>query len=291
MAYLMKSPRRWDGFSSTPTVLHSSGPSLWSGAEFQEIRAPRSGVFDSVPRDLTVVLTLDPLKVRPKGRASFTQVPRCPRVLMPERSQNGEWEGAARSLLLFVPESLMEATLHDVAREPSSNTLARHAAPIEYLLNVLRFDVSSHSLAGPSLGEAAITQILHCLFPDDDRIAATERRSDSGRVIGRVCELIEARLSEHLSLVELARMSGMSTRHLCRAFRAATGCAPYEYILRRRVERARELISAGQGSLSETAFEVGFSSHAHMTTTFQKLLGVVPSHFRNRRSNIDPDES
>ncbi|MFJ7441642.1 helix-turn-helix transcriptional regulator [Methylorubrum thiocyanatum] len=72
----------------------------------------------------------------------------------------------------------------------------------------------------------------------------------------------------------------MSTRHFCRAFRTAMGLSPYDYIVQRRVERARALIQESRLSFSEIAVNVGFSNHAHMTSTFQRVLGKTPSQFR-----------
>jgi AraC family transcriptional regulator len=102
-----------------------------------------------------------------------------------------------------------------------------------------------------------------------------------------VLDMIEDRLSGRPSLTELAALLDVSTRYFCRAFRASTGLSPHQFVLRRRVERARGLIEQGELSLSETAIAAGFSDHSQMATTFRKLLHVRPSHFRRplKKSN------
>ncbi len=74
----------------------------------------------------------------------------------------------------------------------------------------------------------------------------------------------------------------MSTRHFCRAFRASKGISPHQYVIRRRIERARTLIEDGTLTYAEVAEMAGFADHSQMARTFRKVLGVPPSHFRNK---------
>jgi AraC family transcriptional regulator len=87
-------------------------------------------------------------------------------------------------------------------------------------------------------------------------------------------------LENDLSLEALAKESGYSPIHFSRMFRAATGHTPHNYVVRLRVERARQLLANSPRSLSEIALECGFSSHSHMTRTFHELVGTTPSTYR-----------
>jgi transcriptional regulator GlxA family with amidase domain len=158
------------------------------------------------------------------------------------------------------------------------------APGIEHLLSILHADVGAGSPAGPVLGESAILQVLHLLFPDDDRRDQLEYRSNSSPRLKQVRELIEANLSSRMSLMDLARAAEMSARHLTRAFRAGTGYTPHAYIVRRRLARARHLIEQGDLTLTEVAERVGFASHAHMTATFRNVLGVTPSNLGSKQT-------
>lgn len=95
--------------------------------------------------------------------------------------------------------------------------------------------------------------------------------------------MIEAELHTSITLEALAAATGLSVRHLCRAFRAATGLSPYQYILRRRVDRATALIRDSDLSLEEIAETVGFANHAHMSATFRRLVGTTPTQVRHSR--------
>jgi len=83
-----------------------------------------------------------------------------------------------------------------------------------------------------------------------------------------------------VTVQELAGALGLSAGFFCRAFRAAVGQAPHDYIIDRRVSRARALLQNAALDLATIAHTSGFASHAHMTATFRKRLGVAPSELR-----------
>jgi len=100
------------------------------------------------------------------------------------------------------------------------------------------------------------------------------------RRLRRIEDLIEARLDTKLTVQSLADELALSSGFFCRAFHAAVGKAPHDYIIDRRVSRARTLLANGSLGLSAVAHASGFSSHAHMTATFRNRLGVAPGELR-----------
>ncbi|CAN7631585.1 helix-turn-helix transcriptional regulator [Bosea sp. LjRoot90] len=101
------------------------------------------------------------------------------------------------------------------------------------------------------------------------------------RRLRHVDELIEAGLDKKLTVQELAAALGLSAGFFSRAFKAAVGKAPHDYIIDRRISRARALMRAGALGLDMVALSSGFTSHAHMTATFRSRLGVTPSQLRD----------
>lgn len=95
-----------------------------------------------------------------------------------------------------------------------------------------------------------------------------------------VDDLIEARLDARVTVQDLADALGLSAGFFCRAFSAAVGQAPHDHIVDRRLSRARLLLRNPGLDLSAIAHASGFASHAHMTATFRKRLGVTPSELR-----------
>ncbi len=136
------------------------------------------------------------------------------------------------------------------------------------------------ALVGETLVAAAVDRISVLLNADRQR-APPERRMTSPR-LRRILEHFEARLTEDIRLAELATDCGLSECYLARTFRAATGTTLHAALMERRVARARSLIEAASRrgarvNLAEVAAATGFSSHAHMTTVFRRVLGITPS--------------
>jgi AraC family transcriptional regulator len=100
------------------------------------------------------------------------------------------------------------------------------------------------------------------------------------RLLNRVQERIDFELNRELSLDVLAKESGYSRAHFLRAFRAAIGLTPHQYILERRINRARQLLRQKQMALADVAIACGFSSQAHMTDIFRDHIGVTPGEYR-----------
>ena len=93
-------------------------------------------------------------------------------------------------------------------------------------------------------------------------------------------EQIEEQLATKLTVHGLAASLGLSAGFFSRAFREAVGKAPHEYIIDRRLARARRLLGSNAPNLAAVAQAAGFSSHAHMTSVFRKRLGTTPSIIR-----------
>ncbi len=113
------------------------------------------------------------------------------------------------------------------------------------------------------------------------RSAARRRRRDL--VEHTKAELIRT-VADNRSAADLAHTVGTSVFHLCRIFRAHTGCTMHEYRTGLRVRLALELLAEGAGliSLSQVAFQLGFASHAHFVRLCRQHLGAPPGTVRTR---------
>ena len=79
---------------------------------------------------------------------------------------------------------------------------------------------------------------------------------------------------------ELARLTGYSEAQFLRRFRANFNAPLHSYVLERRVERAKDLISKTTLTLTEVSQQLGFASHAHFSTAFKRRTGGTPSEYR-----------
>lgn len=92
----------------------------------------------------------------------------------------------------------------------------------------------------------------------------------------RVLEYIDAHLGDPLTIETLASHATCSPTHFARAFKSAMGLAPHKYVMRRRLERAQQLILR-QVALAELALTLGFADQSHFTKAFTAAFGLTPS--------------
>ena len=82
-----------------------------------------------------------------------------------------------------------------------------------------------------------------------------------------------------------AEFAGLTPNHLSARFTQLIGCGFSAYVTRLRVEYARQLLSRGDISITEAAFDSGFGSLSHFLRTFKKICGISPGVYRrNSRS-------
>lgn len=88
--------------------------------------------------------------------------------------------------------------------------------------------------------------------------------------------------AEPIDLDVVAAHAGYSRYHFVRLFRAAYGQTPGQYLSRRRVERAEELLRTADLSVTEICMLVGFTSLGSFSSSFKKQTGCTPTEYRTR---------
>jgi AraC family transcriptional regulator len=135
-------------------------------------------------------------------------------------------------------------------------------------------------LAAESLANILAVHLLrHVLAPPEPG-----RGRDGALPRGRlraVVEYFEEHLDASPTLAQMAAVARLSPYHFARQFKAATGLPPHQYVILRRVERARQLLQAAADlSLAEVALHAGFSDQSVFCLHFKRLVGVTPRQFR-----------
>jgi len=97
----------------------------------------------------------------------------------------------------------------------------------------------------------------------------------------RVMQYIDDNLAAKVTLQHLAAVAGLSRMHFAAQFRAAVGLRPHEYLLKRRIERAQDLLRQADVSVVDIALTVGFQTQAHFTTVFKRFVGDTPYQWRS----------
>jgi len=108
----------------------------------------------------------------------------------------------------------------------------------------------------------------------------------AARGIARVVDYVEGNIDQDLRLASLAAVAAMSVYHFARSFKETVGLSPHAYVLSRRIARARAMLHQSDAGLAAIALACGFSSQAHLTSTFQLCLGVTPGDYRRSMRGI-----
>lgn len=140
---------------------------------------------------------------------------------------------------------------------------------------------------GRAAWQQARSDALHTR-PRLDSLAALRKRAPPQPARGglppgamrRVQEYVDTHLSESMDLAELAAVAGLSVYHFARAFKQSAGVTPHHHLVRRRVERAQEMLARSELPLSEIALATGFSDQSHLARHFRQLVGITPGQFR-----------
>ena len=144
------------------------------------------------------------------------------------------------------------------------------------------------------LGKLYIDSLAHvlaikCLLLDIGKTAKPQPPATGlvPRIVSRIREKIEANLDADLSLESLADESGYSRAHFLRAFQAATGVTPHQYVLDVRLRRAQERLKQANSNIIDVAMSCGFSSQSHMTSVFRRYLEMTPGEYRRNVKSFD----
>ncbi|MEM8792452.1 MAG: AraC family transcriptional regulator [Pseudomonadota bacterium] len=100
--------------------------------------------------------------------------------------------------------------------------------------------------------------------------------------LARVVDFVDAHLKDPILIEDLAKEACLSQYHFCRRFRASMNTSPHAFVTARRIEIGRQMLSDGNKTLAEIAFNCGFSSQAHFTTQFKAHIGQPPGAYRAR---------
>jgi AraC family transcriptional regulator len=137
-------------------------------------------------------------------------------------------------------------------------------------------------LAAESLANVlAVHLIRHALAPRQ----STRRRAGTlpRARLRAVVEYVEEHLDAGPTLEQLAAVARLSPNYFAWQFKRATGLPPHQYVLARRVERAKQLLqTGGDFSMAEVAARAGFSDQSQFSRHFKRLVGVTPGQFRTR---------
>ena len=262
--------RHWDGFTA---ILYDAS------AGFSEQQFVRHNVSMQIGRPLLVTSRCNGQTVR------RLQVPGDVKIVPPGVPRVWETESATTKLSMYLSPLLMLSAAEAMGFDPDRIAIAPQLhvrdPRIEHIGWAVKAELEAPEplgrLYGDSLGLALASHLLRAYVP------ATSNGSDgrfSRRRLNRVAEYIHDNVAADLSLAELARLVDMSPSHFKVVFKESLGLPVHQYVIRRRVEYAAELIARGELPLSDIALQAGFANQSHLARCMKRLTGVTPAALR-----------
>jgi AraC-like DNA-binding protein len=101
----------------------------------------------------------------------------------------------------------------------------------------------------------------------------------------RVIDYVDAHIAGRITLADMAEAAGLTRMHFAHQFKISMGVRPHEYVMRRRIESAQDmLLRSSSCRLVEVALSVGFQAQTHFTTTFKRFVGETPHRWRTSKA-------
>ncbi len=202
------------------------------------------------------------------------------------------FKGQADYVILYLaPEVVGEVAASVFGGDPEKvqlvDSLAVADGTVDRLVRLLLAEterrVSGTQLYADSLTRALALHLLRAYSTKAPRKAAPAMAMAGWR-LRRALDFMHANLADDLTLVQLAKIAGLGPTQFTRTFRAAVGEPPYRYLVRLRVDHARQLLERTSLPITDVAFRCGFDQANHFAIMFRKVTGLTPRAYRKERS-------
>jgi AraC family transcriptional regulator len=195
------------------------------------------------------------------------------------------WQRRASLIHIYISESVLSDTAGRVLHSESFELRTAHLVRdpfIEELGRALYRECETQRLCEDFADSVVTVLATHLLrnYNDSPEVASELSVGLGPARERRVREYIEDSLERDLSIDALAKVARLSAHYFADMFRQSTGFTPHQYVSRRRVERAQQLLKDADVSLAEVAYRCGFASQSQFTTIFRRFTGATPGRFR-----------
>jgi AraC family transcriptional regulator len=266
---------RWNGFEA---ILYDAS------AGFSEQQFVRHNVSMQIGKPLLVTSRCDGETLR------RLQVPGDVKIVPPGVPRIWETESATTKLSMYLNSTLMLSTAAamgvDLERVAIRPQLHLRDPRIEHVGWAIKAELENPEplgrLYGESLGLALAAHVLRAYGPT--RPIASDACLPQRRLT-RVLDFVRTNIASDLSMSELAAVAGVSPSHFKTLFKQSVGMPVHQYVIRRRVEYAVELLQNDRSTLADVALQAGFANQSHLARCMRATLGITPGTLRRTLSS------
>ena len=213
----------------------------------------------------------------PIGGVSAIALQEEPAVLLPNPFD---------ALVLYVPQAALDeiAYAHRAARveqlvwpQGALDSIVHHLG--QALVSSLERPLHASKIFLDHVSQALNTHFVYSY--GGVKISASQFRGGlSSRQVRRATELLEAHLDGNIALQRVAEACELSVSHFARAFKQTFRIPPYRWLIERRVDKARELMTNSRLPLADIAIRCGFADQSALNRSFKRMHGVPPGTWR-----------
>jgi AraC family transcriptional regulator len=265
---------------------------LWKGLRVEEVASPPGEYPEIAPANHIVWTTMGTSKLVETiagARRSRWQVPPGTLNLSPAGLPvAGQWCHPAITVMVELAPRLVSAAAPSGGRVELRPAYGVDDPLLAQLVEALRDEARAGATAGGRLYVESLGIALAARLARKYAAAAPQPRDQHGALsaseLRRVLEYIDAHLGTNLALGHLAEAARMHVFAFIRHFKQGTGVSPHQYVLRRRIERARSLLADTDLSIVEIALRCGFGDQSSFTTAFRRWTRLTPRGYRDTLS-------
>ena len=278
---------------SSHSPMLSSAKSGWNGIQVEQHCLPASECpeLELQHHSITIILG-QPFEIDWRlagGRRQSTQMRRGDVCVTPSGIPTQAcWHKSVEFLLLSISPTLIKRTASESISTDIVEISPQRGVRDPQILHIglaLKAELETGCESGPLYGESlGLALAVHLLKRYSTLRIPLPEPSDGLRAqkLQQVIDYINDNLAARVTLAEIAVVAGISPYYFARQFKLSTGLSPHQYVIQRRIERAKILLAENKLPIVEIADCVGCSSQSNFTALFHKYVGMTPKTYREQ---------
>ncbi|MEH2110739.1 AraC family transcriptional regulator [Nostoc sp.] len=193
------------------------------------------------------------------------------------------WNSSVEFMVLAIEPALLQQVGEDFVNpdriELTPRFMSQQDVLIQGIFSTLRDELESGKIGGDLLIDSFKTTLaIHLLrnYCTTQPKLSSYANGLSQAILKQVTEYIHEHLHQDLKLADLSAIAQLSPYHFLRLFKQRMGITPHQYILQRRIEKAKHLLKHSNLSIAEIAMRTGFCDQSHLTRCFKHIVGITP---------------
>jgi AraC family transcriptional regulator len=259
----------------------------------RDIEQPNSGIYrpgNQAPRHIVVLHSGIPatLRWRLNGRSHEAFFSGGEVIINPAGLFVApRWSGAVELLLMAIQPRFMNRIAKEIGASRSVELVPRfhfRDALLEQLLRALVLEFEQPELPDRVYADSLVHTLIVHLIKKYSKTRMRLQLSRHGlphRSLARVIEFIDAHLNADLNLREIADVAGISSSYFLTMFKRSVGLAPHQYLIAKRIERAKALLTETRLPIADIATQAGFADQSHLTRMMKRHTGLTPRRIRS----------